>query len=78
VVPFIGVAAWQMDGIFLGTTRGRALRTAGVAAMVLYIALDLALAQFGNTGVWSAFLMMYIIRAVCLGAFLPGLMRDIN
>ncbi len=78
VVPFIGVAAWQMDGIFLGTTRGQALRTAGLVAMLLYIALDFALARFGNTGVWLALLGMYVIRAVCLGMFLPGLMRDIN
>lgn len=34
-VPMLGMPAWQLDGIFLGTTRGRALRTAGVAAALL-------------------------------------------
>ncbi len=77
VVPILGMPAWQLDGIFLGTTRGRALRTAGVVAAGLYVATDLILApQFGNAGVWAAFLLMYVYRAVCLGAFLPGLFRD--
>jgi hypothetical protein len=26
--------------------------------------------------VWSAFLLMYVFRALCLGAFWPGLLRD--
>ncbi len=77
VVPLIGMPAWQLDGIFIGTTRGRALRTAGFMAAVLYVAADLILApRFGNTGVWTAFLLMYVFRALCLGAFWPGLIRD--
>ncbi len=76
-VPIVGVAAWQLDGIFLGTTRGRALRTAGVTAAILYVVTDLILApRFGNTGVWIAFLLMYAYRAISLGAFWPGLLRD--
>ncbi len=76
-VPLIGVAAWQLDGIFLGTTRGRALRTAGVAAAVAYVATDLVLSpRFGNAGVWTAFLLMYAYRAAGLAAFWPGLVRD--
>ena len=76
VVPLLGVAAWQLDGIFLGTTQGRALRTAGVAAAVLYVATDLILApRFGNAGVWTAFLLMYAYRAAGLAAFWPGLVR---
>ena len=27
-VPLLGIAAWQLDGLFLGTTQGRALRNA--------------------------------------------------
>jgi multidrug resistance protein, MATE family len=76
VVPLLGVAAWQLDGIFLGTTQGRALRTAGVAAAVLYVATDLVLApRLGNTGVWMAFLLMYVYRAAGLAAFWPRLVR---
>ncbi|MEL6473612.1 MAG: MATE family efflux transporter [Pseudomonadota bacterium] len=78
-VPFIGVPAWQLDGIFLGATRGKALRTAGVISAALYVGTDLLLRpSFGNTGLWAAFLMMYIYRAVCLGAYLPGLLKSLE
>ena len=76
VVPVLGVAAWQLDGAFLGATQGKALRTAGVIAMLLYIATDLLLAsRLGNTGVWIAFLTMYVYRAASLGWFWPSLLR---
>ena len=77
VVPLLGVAAWQLDGVFLGTTQGRAVRMAAVAAVALYVASDLLLApQLGNTGVWVAFLLMYVYRAAGLAAFWPGLVRS--
>ena len=73
-VPFIGIACWQLDGFFLGATQGRALRNAGVVSCLLYVATDLALRPWlGNTGVWSAFLTMYLWRAGALAYYLPGL-----
>lgn len=75
-VPFIGVAAFQLDGFFLGATQGKAMRNAAVVVTVAYVALDLALRPvFGNTGVWLAFLGMYVLRAGALGYYLPSLMR---
>ena len=76
IVPLIGIPCWQLDGFFLGATRGKALRNAALITTALYVATDLLLRHnFGNTGVWSAFLVMYVIRAVALGAYLPGLLR---
>ncbi|MAP93535.1 MAG: MATE family efflux transporter [Ponticaulis sp.] len=76
IIPLIGIPCWQLDGFFLGATRGKALRNAAVITTVLYVALDLAMRNaFGNTGVWTAFLAMYVIRALALGAYLPGLLR---
>lgn len=76
IVPLIGIPCWQLDGFFLGATRGKALRNAALITTVLYVATDLLLRHnFGNTGVWAAFLAMYVIRAVALGAYLPGLLR---
>ena len=76
IVPLIGIPCWQLDGFFLGATRGKALRNAALITTVLYVATDLVMRHnFGNTGVWTAFLIMYVIRAVALGAYLPGLLR---
>ena len=76
VVPILGVVAWQLDGAFLGATQGKALRTAGLISMCLYIGTDLVLApRLGNMGVWIAFLGMYVYRAASLGWFWPSLVR---
>lgn len=75
-VPLIGWVAFQLDGLFLGTTQGPAIRNAGVLAMLAYVGTDLALRPvYGNAGVWTAFLAMYAWRAVFLGLYWPGLIR---
>lgn len=75
-VPLIGVAAFQLDGFFLGATQGRAMRNAAIVVTVAYVALDLTLRPiWGNTGVWLAFLGMYVFRMAALGYYLPSLIR---
>ena len=78
LIPLIGMPSYMLDGIFIGTTRGRALRNAGVAATVLYIGLDLLLRQFNNTGVWIAMSVSYLLRAGGLALYFPGLLDDIR
>lgn len=75
-VPLMGVAAFQLDGFFLGATQGKAMRNAGILSTLAYVGLDLVLRPaLANTGVWLAFLGMYVFRAGALGAYLPSLMR---
>lgn len=75
-VPIIGVAAYQLDGFFLGATQGRAMRNAALFTTAAYVVLDLTLrSNFDNTGVWLAFLGMYVLRAGALSWYLPSLMR---
>jgi len=79
LVPVLGVPAWQLDGAFLGATRGPALRNAAVLATASYIALDLVLApRYGNAGVWTAFVLSYVARAVALGLYVPSFIRSID
>ena len=77
-VPLLGAPSWMLDGVFIGATRGKALRNAAVATTAVYIGLDLALRPMGNTGLWIAFLSSYLLRALTLGAYLPGLLRDVT
>ena len=77
LVPLIGVLAYQFDGFLLGATRGQALRSAAAVVTVIYIPLDLLLRDaHGNTGVWLAFLGMFVVRVAAHGWFLPGLIRQ--
>ncbi|MCI4645940.1 MAG: MATE family efflux transporter [Hyphomonadaceae bacterium] len=78
-VPLVGVLAWQLDGVFLGTTQGSAIRNAGLFAVTAYLISDMILApRFGNHGVWAAFLMHYVYRAIGLIAHWPRLMARLN
>lgn len=77
-VPLVGVVAWQLDGIFIGTTQGRALRNAALISAALYVACDMLLRPaFGNHGVWAAFLSMYVFRAVTLAIHVPSLLATV-
>ena len=78
LAPVLGVAAYQLDGFFIGAVRSKALALASVAALGLYILVHNFLApRFGNTGVWSAFLVYYIARAASLMVFWPSLLKHV-
>jgi len=78
-IPFLGAAAWQLDGIFIGATRSAAMRNASIAAAAIYVVLDLVLTpRFGPTGMWSAFVLYYIARAGTLAAAYPRLERSVS
>ncbi len=78
LIPLLGLPSWMLDGIFIGATRGAALRNAGVMATLAYIALDLALRPMGNQGVWLALTASFLLRAGGLAVYLPALLRDIS
>lgn len=79
LAPVIGFAAYQIDGIFIGTTRTAEMRNAGVAAVILYIGAHMILVPiFGGAGIWLAFLFYYAVRAVTLAAYYPRILRHIG
>ena len=76
LAPVIGFAAYQMDGIFIGTTRTAEMRNAGLLAVALYIGAHFLLYPvMGATGIWAAFLIYYAVRALTLGLYYPRLLR---
>ena len=76
LVPLVGVFAYQFDGFLLGATQGQALRTAALIVLLIYVPLDIWLrGQFGNHGVWLAFLGMFAVRVAAHGAFIPALVK---
>jgi MATE family multidrug resistance protein len=77
-VPLLGVLSWMLDGIFIGATRGKALRNAAIAATTLYVGVDILLRPLGTNGVWIALLIAYLLRAAALGLAFPSLMRSLD
>ncbi len=79
LAPVLGFAAWQLDGIFIGTTRTREMRNAGIAALLIYIGLHYILQpRFGEHGLWIAFIGYYIARALTLAVYLPGIHQHLS
>ncbi len=67
-MPLIGIAAWMLDGIFIGATRTRDLRNAMAISGAVYVTAVLALTPtFGNHGLWAALMTLNIARTVTLG-----------
>ena len=79
LVPILGFAAYQMDGIFIGTTQTAAMRNAGIASVIIYFGAHYILQpRFGPSGIWSAFLVYYIARAATLGFYYPTITRQMK
>ncbi len=79
LAPIVGFAAWQFDGIFIGTTQTRAMRDAGIAAVIIYIGAHYILEpRYGGYGLWASFLIYYIARALTLMVFYPSVTRQLD
>lgn len=79
LTPLMGFAAWQLDGIFIGTNKTRQMRNAGIAAVACYISAHYLLTpRFGAAGIWMAFLVFYVMRAATLGLYYGGITKEMR
>ena len=77
LAPVIGVACFQLDGIFIGATRTRDMRNMMLVSLMIYLLAWAALTPpLGNHGLWAALMTLFVARAMTLAAHLPALMRD--
>ena len=75
--PLLGVAAWMLDGIFIGATRTRDMRNMALVAVLTYgAALAVLLPAFGNHGLWAALMVSFVARGATLWVKYPALERD--
>ena len=74
--PLLGVAAFQLDGIFVGATQVRDMRNMMVISTIAYFAaVGLLVPTYDNHGLWVALLISLAARAMTLGAKYPALER---
>jgi MATE family multidrug resistance protein len=79
VSPAVSVWAYQLDGIFLGATRGRVMRGAMIVSLCVYVALCWTFVPlWGNHGLWFALIGFMAIRGVTLGLRYPALERSMG
>lgn len=71
--------AFQLDGIFIGTTESRPMRNATAMALgVFLLAAAWLVPHYANHGLWLAFVLFVIARGITLGAYLPALHHRIR
>jgi MATE family multidrug resistance protein len=74
--PIVGVAAFQLDGIFIGATRTREMRNMMLISLGVFMAAWAALTPvFGNHGLWAALIVFSLTRGITLGLRFPALER---
>lgn len=74
--PLLGVAAWMLDGIFIGATRSADMRNMMAVSFCVYlVCLWLLLPAFGNHGLWASLIVFFVARGITLGLRYPALER---
>lgn len=72
--PIVGVAAWMLDGIFIGATQTKEMRNMMIISTLIYFASMIPLmALFGNHGLWLGLLLSFVVRGITLGIKYPAL-----
>lgn len=72
--PILGIAAWMLDGIFIGATRTKDMRNMMIVSTIVYFAAVIPLMQvYGNHGLWVGLLLSFVVRGVTLGWKYRGL-----
>lgn len=72
--PVLGLAAWMLDGIFIGATRTADMRNMmAISAVIYFVAVWTLVPAFGNHGLWMALLISFVARGVTLGLRYPAL-----
>ena len=78
-LPMISVWSFQLDGIFIGATWTAEMRNGMAISLAFFAAALVALIpSLENHGLWLAFCLFMVIRALTLGAFYPRLERTVD
>jgi MATE family multidrug resistance protein len=79
IAPMAGVAAWMLDGIFIGATRTADMRNMMFISFCIYlIALAILLPKYGNHGLWASLIIFSLARGITLGFKYPRLEASVG
>ncbi len=74
--PLLGVAAFMLDGVFIGATRTREMRNAMILSGLIYLAaLAILPGLLGNHGLWASMMVLFLARTLTLAVRYPALER---
>lgn len=79
VSPLLAFLCFQLDGIFIGSTRSKEMRNAMFITLFLFLVCCYVLQlYFGNHGLWMALCLSYVIRATTLMVYYPRIKAGVE
>ena len=78
VLPLVAVWSYVLDGLFVGATQARAMRNTMLLALLTTVPVAWLLQPLQNHGLWIAFLVFMLLRALYLLAPAQKLVRDLR
>ncbi len=76
---FLSFAAFQLDGIFIGVSKSKEMRNATLMSLLLFIISAYILVDlYENAGLWMAFIIYVIVRALTLGYYYPRILNQME
>lgn len=78
LAPILGVWAFQLDGVFIGATQTAEMRRSMLLSLAIFLAAWWLLRGWGNHGLWAAYHVSYVARALTLGGYFPRLARGVG
>jgi MATE family multidrug resistance protein len=79
VSPLISVWSFQLDGIFIGTTRTTEMRNGMLIALAVFLPLVWLLPPLlGNHGLWMALMLFMVARTLTLVVWYPRIERSLE
>lgn len=77
--PLVGVAAWMLDGVFIGATRAGDMRNMMAISLCVYVVAVLILVPWmGNHGLWLSLLISFVARGATLWLRYPALEASVE
>tara|TARA_A100001037_G_scaffold306822_1_gene356177 strand:- start:6031 stop:7422 length:1392 start_codon:yes stop_codon:yes gene_type:complete len=78
LLPVISAFSYQLDGIFTGVTRTRDMRNGAIISFFVFIISTIIFIPiFANHGLWLAYILFILVRAITLALRFPALQREI-
>ncbi|HLS27678.1 MAG TPA: MATE family efflux transporter, partial [Opitutales bacterium] len=72
----LSFAAFQFDGIYIGTTHSAELRNASIFSVLFFVLSSAWLTPvYGNHALWFCFIAYVVMRAITLGFYYPRIRR---
>ena len=67
ILPLLSIWSFQLDGIFIGATAGASMRNGMIISTICYVlAIFILLPLWGNHGLWAAYSIFIVMRALTL------------